>query len=117
MASRVERKYTITSNVSQTPSVANKNAVAGIMRQESRISSSGNKIQERFGNLSYEFMPKKVEKIRDVKKINIKSPKFDEARKKLGVHEDELRVQNKRNFEYDEKGISILLYVCRQPAG
>lgn len=107
MATKIERKYTIASNASQTPSVATRGNLNSLRRQESKIMTSGNKLQDRIGTLGFESISHKVEKVNDLKRVSIKSPRFERARQKLGISEEEILIKNKRVFEYDGKGMLL----------
>jgi hypothetical protein len=104
MASKIERKYTIVSNASQSPSTGTRGNLSSLRRQESKIVTSVNKLADRVGTLGMEQVFNRIEKAKDLTRVNIKSPKFDMARQKLGMSEQEVLIKNRRVFEYDDKG-------------
>ncbi|CAI2359628.1 unnamed protein product [Moneuplotes crassus] len=87
MASKLDRKQTLNSTISQSQTTA-RNILTGIGKEakNKKITST-------------------VKNPKDLKRVNTKSPRFNKARERLEISLDEIRIRSKKEFDYNSKGV------------
>jgi len=91
----MERKMTAMSNTSQTPSKMGKDGIISFRRQESRNLGSPSKLGDATNGLTADSENKmiKIKTLKEARKLNINSPRFENARNALGIPIDECQMK------------------------
>ena len=92
----MERKQTMLSTVSQTPSITAKNIINGLKRQETKSLNSPLKHAEFVNNLMVK--PKtssyvSIRSMKEVSRVNINSPRFERARVQLKIPVEDCQIK------------------------